>query len=77
MQTDTLISTLLSAAAFLKEPVRAIASQTLRDVYGPYPRGLPVTRYGPLPTGSACYPLRATRASHAWREHQRPGAPVR
>lgn len=33
MQTDTLISTLLSAAAFLKEPVRAIASQSLRDVY--------------------------------------------
>lgn len=33
MQTDTLISTLLSAAAFLKEPVRAMASQSLRDVY--------------------------------------------
>lgn len=33
MQTDALISTLLSAAAFLKEPVRAIASQSLRDVY--------------------------------------------
>jgi hypothetical protein len=33
MQTDTLITTLLSAAAFLKEPIRAIASQSLRDVY--------------------------------------------
>src|SRR4051812_8794302 len=33
MQTDALITTLLSAAAFLKEPVRAIASQSLRDVY--------------------------------------------
>jgi hypothetical protein len=33
MQTDTLISALLSAAAFLKEPARAMASQSLRDVY--------------------------------------------
>lgn len=33
MQTDTIITTLLSAAAFLKEPIQAIASQSLRDVY--------------------------------------------
>lgn len=33
MPTDTIITTLLSAAAFLKEPIRAIASQSLRDVY--------------------------------------------
>ncbi len=33
MQTDTIITTLLSAAAFLKEPIHAIASQSLRDVY--------------------------------------------
>ena len=33
MQTDTIITTILSAAAFLKEPIQAIASQSLRDVY--------------------------------------------
>lgn len=33
MQTDTIITTLLAAAAFLKEPVRALASQSLRDIY--------------------------------------------
>lgn len=33
MPTDTIITTLLSAAAFLKEPIQAIASQSLRDVY--------------------------------------------
>lgn len=33
MQTDTIIDTLLAAAAFLKEPAQAIASQSLRDIY--------------------------------------------
>ena len=33
MHTEAIITTLLSAAAFLKEPIRAIASQSLRDVY--------------------------------------------
>lgn len=33
MPTDTIVTALLSAAAFLKEPIRAIASQSLRDVY--------------------------------------------
>ena len=33
METDTIVTALLSAAAFLKEPIRAIASQSLRDVY--------------------------------------------
>lgn len=33
MQTEAIITILLSAAAFLKEPVRALASQSLKDVY--------------------------------------------
>ncbi len=33
MQTDAIISTLLSAARFLKKPVQEIASQSLRDAY--------------------------------------------
>lgn len=33
MPTDTIITTLLAAAAFLKEPVQALASQSLREVY--------------------------------------------
>lgn len=33
MNTDTIVTALLSAAAFLKEPIRAVASQSLRDVY--------------------------------------------
>jgi hypothetical protein len=33
MQTESIITTLLAAAAWLKDPVRAVASQSLRDVY--------------------------------------------
>ncbi len=33
MQTETIVSTLLAAAAWLKEPAHAIASQGLRDLY--------------------------------------------
>lgn len=33
MDTNTIVTALLSAAAFLKEPIRAVASQSLRDVY--------------------------------------------
>jgi hypothetical protein len=33
MQTETVVSTLLAAAAWLKEPAHAIASQGLRDLY--------------------------------------------
>lgn len=33
METNSIVTALLSAAAFLKEPIRAIASQSLRDVY--------------------------------------------
>ncbi len=33
MQTDTIITTLLSAAALLKEPIRTVATETLKDLY--------------------------------------------
>jgi len=33
MQTETIITTLLSAAAFLKEPIQTVATQTLKDLY--------------------------------------------
>src|SRR4051812_43894314 len=33
MNTETIITALLSAAVFLKEPIRTLASQSLRDVY--------------------------------------------
>ena len=33
MNTESIITTVLSAAAFLQEPIRALASQSLRDVY--------------------------------------------
>ena len=33
MQTETIITTLLSAAALLKEPIQTVATQTLRDLY--------------------------------------------
>jgi len=33
MQLDTIITTLLSAAAFLKKPIQEVASQSIKDVY--------------------------------------------
>lgn len=33
MQTETIITTLLSAAALLKEPIQTVATQTLKDLY--------------------------------------------
>src|SRR5256885_16595825 len=33
MQTEAIITTLLAAAAFLKEPIQGVASQSLKDVY--------------------------------------------
>ncbi|HVS52424.1 MAG TPA: hypothetical protein VHD62_08720 [Opitutaceae bacterium] len=33
MDTNTIVTALLSAATFLKEPIRAVASQSLRDVF--------------------------------------------
>src|SRR5882672_5668283 len=33
MQTETIIATFLAAAAFVKEPVRAVAAQSVKDIY--------------------------------------------
>ncbi len=67
MNTEAIISTVLSAAAFLQEPIRALASQSLRDVYEATKYYLR-RKFGPHPEAAQALDLATEKPASAARK---------